>query len=151
MTAPKMKAKKSSSVQGKSTVKPRSRGVGIDMDLLRKSVRKGAETPVYIVAGHSKIRIPIEKVPMVIEVIESKTVSGEEVLTTQEVADLLNVSRPFVIKLIDQKELPLAFMAGSQRRILKSSALEYRDKMRRKQNDALEALTKESEDLEMDF
>ncbi|MEN0058930.1 MAG: helix-turn-helix domain-containing protein [Bdellovibrio sp.] len=151
MTAPKMKAKKSSSVQRKSIVKPRSRVVGIDMDLLRKSVQKGAATPVYIVAGHSKIRIPIEKVPMVIEVIENKIVSCDEVLTTQEVADLLNVSRPFVIKLIDQKELPLAFMAGSQRRILKSSALEYRDKMRRKQNDALEALTEESEDLEMDF
>lgn len=66
-------------------------------------------------------------------------------------AGILNVSRPFVIKLIDQKELPLAFMAGSQRRILKSSALEYRAKMRRKQNDALKALTKESKDLEMDF
>ena len=151
MTAPKMKAKKSASVQGKTIVKPRARSVDVDIDSLRKSVQKGAATPVYIVAGHSKIRIPTEKVPMVIEVIENKAVPGEEVLTTQEVADLLNVSRPFVIKLIDQKELPLAFMAGSQRRILKSSALEYRDKMRRKQNDALETLTKESEDLEMDF
>ncbi|WP_415062100.1 helix-turn-helix domain-containing protein [Bdellovibrio sp.] len=149
MTARKIKTAKSTTA--KVAMKPRTSNVSVDLGSLRKSIQKGMKTPVYIVAGQSKIRIPMEKLSMVIEAIENKSESGGEVLTTQEVADLLNVSRPFVIKLIDNKELPLEFMAGNQRRILKSAVLEYRDRMRRKQNEALDALTKQSEDLEMDF
>ncbi len=152
MTARKIKDTKLGT-QGKATAKARTGSGAVYLGALKKSVQMGSKTPVYIVSGQSKIRIPTEKLTMVFDVIENEidVDANKEILTTQEAADLLNVSRPFVIKLINQKELPLEFMAGNQRRILKSVVLEYRDKMRRKQHEALDALTKEAEDLEMDF
>ncbi len=68
----------------------------------------------------------------------------------QEVADLLNVSRPFVIKLIETRQLK-AFKVGSHRRVLKAETLAFRQKMRNQKNEALDALVAGTERLELDF
>lgn len=152
MLAPKMKPKKISTLQNKRKKRIKAKQIrSIELDQLREEFAYHQKDPVFLMTGRSKLRIPQEKVLSIIEMLQVKDDNQGEVLTTQEVADLLNVSRPFVIKLIDQKELPLAFMAGNQRRILKSAALEYRDKIRLKQSEALEKLTRESEDLELGF
>jgi excisionase family DNA binding protein len=67
-------------------------------------------------------------------------------LTTQQAADLLNVSPAFLIQLIDAGELP-ARMEGTQLRILRSDVLEYK-----RINDAarlrvLDELTREAQEL----
>lgn len=46
-------------------------------------------------------------------------------LTTQEAADLLNVSRPFLIKLIDQGSLSCTY-TGTHRRLSLGEVLEYK-------------------------
>src|SRR5262245_11830397 len=49
-------------------------------------------------------------------------------MTTTQAADFLDVSRPFVIKLIKRGELPCR-MVGKHRRIPTGALLEYREKM----------------------
>lgn len=46
-------------------------------------------------------------------------------LTTQEAADLLNVSRPFLIKLVEQKELSCTY-TGTHRRLSLGEVLQYK-------------------------
>jgi len=66
-------------------------------------------------------------------------------LTTQEAADLLDVSRPFLIKLLDQHELPYT-RTGKHRRIRLQDVLDYRDRRDRAALDALGELAREAQD-----
>ncbi|GAA3575773.1 helix-turn-helix domain-containing protein [Kribbella ginsengisoli] len=65
-------------------------------------------------------------------------------LTTQQVADLLGVSRPTVVRLIDAGELA-SERIGNRRRILLKDALAYRDARRQLQ---LQAIADTSVDLD---
>jgi len=56
----------------------------------------------------------------------------EPFLTTQQAADILGVSRPTVVRLIDAGELS-AERIGNRRRLQLSDVLEYRDKRRERQ------------------
>ena len=66
-------------------------------------------------------------------------------LTTQQAADLLRLSRTYVVRLIDQGSLP-AQMAGTHRRLLASDVLAYRERRAFKLA-ALGELTEADEDL----
>jgi excisionase family DNA binding protein len=67
-------------------------------------------------------------------------------LTTQQAADMLGVSRPFVVKLMEQGKLPFT-KAGSHRRIRFSDLMAFKqanDKARRR---TLDQMTAESQEL----
>ncbi len=61
-------------------------------------------------------------------------------MTTQEAADILGVSRPTVIRMIERGELPHE-MVGKHRRILFTDVMAYREDRRAKLQDLLAATT----------
>jgi excisionase family DNA binding protein len=66
-------------------------------------------------------------------------------LTTQEAADILNVSRPYLIKLLEQNEMPFV-KVGTHRRILFSELMNYkklRDAERRRGLDEMARMSQE--------
>ncbi|MBK9179970.1 MAG: helix-turn-helix domain-containing protein [Acidimicrobiales bacterium] len=67
-------------------------------------------------------------------------------LTTVEAAEILNVSRPFLIKQIEAGVLP-HHMVGTHRRLRLADVLAYRDRVDAEAEDALAAMTAEAEDL----
>jgi excisionase family DNA binding protein len=67
-------------------------------------------------------------------------------LTTYQAADLLNVSRGYVLKLIENKELRHR-MVGTHRRIRLEDLLDYRDKMRAESDKAMDELAEASQVL----
>ncbi|WP_052206095.1 excisionase family DNA-binding protein [Pantoea rodasii] len=64
-------------------------------------------------------------------------VGGE--MTTQEAADLLNISRPTLIRLLDSGALPY-HRTGNRRKIRYVDALEYRNELLGQRHDALDEL-----------
>jgi excisionase family DNA binding protein len=67
-------------------------------------------------------------------------------ITTQQAADLLNVSRPYVVGLIDKGVLP-ARMVGNQRRLPLKDVLVYKAEEYQKRLDALEELSALDQEL----
>lgn len=68
-------------------------------------------------------------------------------LTTQEAADLLNVSRPYLIKLIKQDVLPCTF-TGTHRRLSLGDVLKYKNERTKGRRAALNELQSIAEDLD---
>ena len=71
-------------------------------------------------------------------------------LTTQEAANMLNVSRPYLIKLLDKGELPHR-KVGKHRRVPQKAVEEYRIHMRVEQEKALDFLAKQAQELNMGY
>jgi excisionase family DNA binding protein len=61
-------------------------------------------------------------------------------MTTQEAADILNVSRPYLIKLLESGEIPHT-KTGSHRRIKVKDVMAYKDKKESQRSQALRELT----------
>lgn len=61
---------------------------------------------------------------------------NDPTITTQQAADLLDVSRPFVVGLIEQHKLP-AHMVGPQRRVSLADVLAYKTESKAKARAAL--------------
>lgn len=66
-------------------------------------------------------------------------------LTTQQAAELLGVSRPTVIRLLDEDKIPFERI-GSHRRIMLEDLLRYRETRRAEQYAALAATTVDDEE-----
>jgi excisionase family DNA binding protein len=62
-----------------------------------------------------------------------------QMLTTQQAADILNVSRPFLISLLEKNELPYE-LVGRHRRIKAENLFAYKDQRNRKRRQALSDL-----------
>jgi excisionase family DNA binding protein len=67
-------------------------------------------------------------------------------LTTQEAATKMNVSRPYLIKLLEEGKIRFQ-LKGKHRRILFKDLMEYKQKTAKASYDALSKLAAESEEL----
>ena len=66
-------------------------------------------------------------------------------LTTQEAADLLSISRPTLVRLLTDGEIPHS-LRGRHRRVLLRDVLDYQERTRRERRETLDQMAAEGED-----
>ena len=137
-----------------------------DMELAAQSSQKLAalfakkkeNEPVTIhIADGEGICLPFGAIQLLIGLL-SEMASGNAVtlipihkfLTTQEAADLLNVSRPYLIKLIEKGEIPFE-KVGTHRRIKAEDLFKYRSDLSEDKNAALDELSQQAQDLDLEY
>jgi excisionase family DNA binding protein len=118
-------------------------------------LKKDATTPHYILSSSigDKVEISPAAFHLLLNVLEEMS-RGNAVLvvpihaelTTQEAASLLNVSRPYLIKLLAAKKIPFQYK-GKHRRILFKDLMSYKHESARASFEALNELAAESEEL----
>jgi excisionase family DNA binding protein len=101
------------------------------------------------------VALPSLAVKLLVQIIE-QTAAGNAVsvvparreLTTQEAADILNVSRPYLISLVKKGEIP-ARLIGRHRRIPLLPLLEYKRKTVAIREEALDQMAAEAQALKL--
>lgn len=79
-----------------------------------------------------------------------KVVPVHAELTTQEAADLLNVSRPHLVKLLEEGALPF-HKAGKHRRVRFADLMQFKAHRDQASEDAMAALAKQAQELGMGY
>lgn len=74
----------------------------------------------------------------------------EENLTTQQAADIVGVSRPFLISLLEQGQIPF-HKVGSHRRITLTDVLNFKVENKRKRLEVLAELTEQAQEWGMGY
>ncbi len=125
-----------------------SRYAGSDLPLTLRVRDSEPDQPIELPAG------AVELLAQVLEAMaagQGVTLIPESAeLTTVQAADVLNVSRPYLIKLLDRGAIPHR-KVGRHRRIRMEDIVAYKDAIDRERERALDRLTREAQAHDMGY
>ena len=138
-----------------------------DTQLARESSRKlaahklgrRASVQIQVLDGHEPetVALPVSALRLLQHIL-TEMAQGNAVtlipihaeLTTQQAADLLNVSRPFLVGLLESGQIPHR-KVGTHRRVLFRDLMAYKQKNDAERLKALQELTAQAQELKMGY
>lgn len=120
--------------------------------------RKGKVDVSFVDEGQSvNVTLPAAALAPIMDIL-SNMAQGRSVtivpinaeLTTQEAADLINVSRPFLVKLLKNGEIPF-HKVGTHRRIRFKDLMEFKKKNDKARDEDLAELAREAQELGLGY
>ncbi|MCW5662904.1 MAG: helix-turn-helix domain-containing protein [Piscinibacter sp.] len=140
-------------IETKQRVAPLALSVNIDLDPLVEVVRRHVKlTPqaTRLIKGEfaQLFQIPAKGGSVRKRVTSQTEPDADRVLTTQDAADLVGVSRPYIVARIEAGDIPLHQQVGNQRRVLRSAVLAWH---RREQARRRKAISQLGADLDSEI
>ena len=121
--------------------------------LLARAAAEGQTAPMLVSPGGTSVELP-PSVSRLLRAVVHYLANGQAVtlvpigkeLTTQQAADLLNVSRPYLVKLLEQGVMPYT-KTGTHRRIRAADVLSYKARRDAQRAEELDCLTHLSQEI----
>ena len=128
------------------------------LDRIAGKIKKSTkEIEIEIRGEEGSVKIPVSALKHLNTIInliaQGKAITVNPVdaeITTQEAANLLNVSRPYIVKLLEEGKIPF-HKVGAHRRIKLKDFLAFKNQYKKDQREALDELTRISQELGLDY
>lgn len=125
--------------------------------LLAAHIGLGDGARLCVIDGDQGIEVPMIALRILVDIL-AQMAKGNAVcvvpvhaeVTTQEAADFLNVSRPYLVRLLESGDLPFR-KVGTHRRVMFTDLMQYRAGSRTRRKQALDELTREAQELGMGY
>jgi len=125
--------------------------------LLAACIGQGATAKLRVIDGDDDIVVPVRAMRLLVNILEQMG-EGKGVivlpikaeLTTQQAADFLNVSRPYLIGLLERGQIEFRKI-GKHRRVCLENLVKFQAESRKKQEAALEELARQAQELGMGY
>jgi excisionase family DNA binding protein len=123
----------------------------------RLSRYAGRKRPLTFQVEEQPLELPAGAVALLMEILEAMaagrgvTIIPENAeLTTVQAADVLNVSRPFLVRLLEEGAIPFR-KVGKHRRIRMDDVMAYKEDIDRKREAALDELARLAQEHDMGY
>lgn len=124
---------------------------------LLEALRRGPGQRLQLVGNKDTLPVPDEAMQLFAELLAQlakgnlvRILGMDSELTTQEAADLLHVSRPYLIQLLEKGVLPFR-QVGSHRRVRYQDVLDYKMRDDAERRKALDELTRQAQELHLGY
>lgn len=141
--------------QAPETYVPRDEEKGQLLDLVAALHERGnavTAQPALVNAAGERFELPADVADAFEQIVRHlaqgqgvTVVPHQRLLTTQEAADLLNISRPTFVKLLEEGELAFE-LRGRHRRVHLDDVLAFQHSLRRDRADALDTMQQQSQE-----
>ncbi|MBN9384112.1 MAG: helix-turn-helix domain-containing protein [Chitinophagaceae bacterium] len=131
------------------------------VDKLRRASQKLSQkeksVEIMLPHSHESLRLPSKAISLLSTIISNMAagksmaiILSDTTVGTQEAADYLDVSRPYVVRLLEKGEIPYS-KVGTHRRIKVSDLVAYQKKMKAARKKQLNFLARQAQELHLGY
>jgi excisionase family DNA binding protein len=126
-------------------------------DSLNRTKSNRRKIQLTIQESKEVIEIPIEAMSFLKDILtimaegnDLMIIESDSEMSTQEAADILNISRPYLVKLLESGQIPFK-KAGTHRRVLVKDIIGYKSQLKKDRRKSLNLLAKQAQELNLGY